>query len=762
MNIIKKYRDRKIFRNMFIVSFGISLVSLAFAFAFGFIWFQGNTVDRAIENEEHELSNCMITIDNYITSAVNTLSLLNKNVYIQRLILTEDTRWNDQMSIVTNQIINTIAANPRLHSIMVFGEDKLLFKSSNATYPILTEQEQDLNTYFHTLTIRAYNLYTYTDVYKKDQQLLSITSGEISKNERIYVNGVMVNLDIWAIINDVFPDIISNENYILLDSEFNVIGVKGDDYHFDTSATDDFCVLKLKEQNESEGSFIVVDDRGTKFLVNYISNHRNNYYLLHVLPYDLILSPIKQTMTIVTLIGLGILFIIFTISFLLSTWVYNPIDKVVNETNVFKNLKSGNTIGSSTQNELSPVTQYIHTMVSQLNQYKEKNEESDLIHYLNSFYKNEKIPESLIEWSDESALTNHQAICFRICDVENFVTSNSPEAIKFQFQTIENIVTSTLSDFGEILTVVMDNEYMAILILSIESESTIELLRNKTAYILQLVNDMLSLKMDAGISERRHKLFELKQAYQSAKAATKYSFLYGMNSIISEDQMQSFAFKGPFDYDFQLIMHCIKNNDTDEFLIQFHQMLSALKGYSLQCTYEALIALAIEMTKYLKNISSFVQDINIADFENLRKEIMAFRYVDEAMTWYIDLLSKIQLALSSRATRGSMDIVTQALQYLDENYMDPNLSAQLIADKFSITPSYFSRIFNEYCKTAFPDYLTTLRMEHAKEMLIAHPSKSIQDICTIIGYTSSSYFTALFKKKYGITPSQFRKGHLEP
>lgn len=761
MNIIKKYRERKIFRNMFFVSFGISLVSLAIAFAFGFIWFQGNTVDRAIENEEHELSNCMITIDNYITSAVNTLSLLNKNVYIQRLILTEDTRWNDQMSIVTNQIINTIAANPRLHSILIFGEDKLLLKSSNATYPILTDQEQDLNTYFHSLTIRAYNLYAYTDVFNKDQQLLSITSGEISREQRNYVNGVMVNLDILAIVNDVFPDISSRENYILLDSEYNVIGTKGNDYLFDTSAADNFCVLKMKEYNENSGSFIAADKNGTKFLVNFISNHRNNYYLLHVLPYDVILSPIKQTMAIVTLIGLAILLIILTISVLLSTWVYNPIDKVVNETNVFKNLKFGNTINSSTKNELSPVTQYIHTMVSQLNQYKVQNEESDLIHYLNSTYKKEKMPDSLNEWSDESLVYFHQVICLRICDVDNLIASNSLEAIKFQFQTIENIASSTLSDLGEIMTVVMDNEYMAILILSTEPELSIEILLKKTSTLLQLVYDMLSLKMDAGISNRRHTLVELKQAYQSAKAATKYSFLYGMNSIISEDQMQSFAFKGPFEYDLQQIMHCVKGNDHDGFLLQFQQMLSALKGYSLQCTYETLIALAIEMTKYLKNISSFTQDINIADFESLRNEIMSYRYVDEALTWYIDLLSKIQLALNSMASRGSMDIVTQALQYLDENYMDPNLSAQLIADRFSITPSYFSRIFNEYCKTAFPDYLTTLRLERAKEMLLDHPSKSIQDICSTIGYTSSSYFTALFKKKYGITPSQFRKGHFD-
>lgn len=76
-------------------------------------------------------------------------------------------------------------------------------------------------------------------------------------------------------------------------------------------------------------------------------------------------------------------------------------------------------------------------------------------------------------------------------------------------------------------------------------------------------------------------------------------------------------------------------------------MSGELQGHALQNAYEILITLAMDMTQYLKNISRYSASINISDYETLRNEITSFRYIDEAMTWFLDLFGTINAAINS-------------------------------------------------------------------------------------------------------------------
>lgn len=100
------------------------------------------------------------------------------------------------------------------------------------------------------------------------------------------------------------------------------------------------------------------------------------------------------------------------------------------------------------------------------------------------------------------------------------------------------------------------------------------------------------------------------------------------------------------------------------------------------------------------------------------------------------------------------------LDYLELNYSNPDINASFMADYFHITPSYFSRIFGKETGSSFPDYLLDLRMKKACELLISDTDTNIITIAQSVGYLNASYFTSQFKKKYGQTPTQFRKNAL--
>lgn len=93
--------------------------------------------------------------------------------------------------------------------------------------------------------------------------------------------------------------------------------------------------------------------------------------------------------------------------------------------------------------------------------------------------------------------------------------------------------------------------------------------------------------------------------------------------------------------------------------------------------------------------------------------------------------------------------------YIKEHYKDP-INTKLIADYFNFTPAYLSKIFREYKNVSPADYITTLRIEKAKELLSCSNSLSIKDIAAYIGYEDSLYFSKVFKKYTGYSPKKFQ------
>lgn len=88
-----------------------------------------------------------------------------------------------------------------------------------------------------------------------------------------------------------------------------------------------------------------------------------------------------------------------------------------------------------------------------------------------------------------------------------------------------------------------------------------------------------------------------------------------------------------------------------------------------------------------------------------------------------------------------------------------NITVQELADKVFVSPQYLSRLFLKYMKTSAHDYLTNYRIKMAREMLINRPDLSVSDVGMLTGMNTVSHFIAVFKKKVGYTPLEFRNLH---
>ena len=112
-----------------------------------------------------------------------------------------------------------------------------------------------------------------------------------------------------------------------------------------------------------------------------------------------------------------------------------------------------------------------------------------------------------------------------------------------------------------------------------------------------------------------------------------------------------------------------------------------------------------------------------------------------------------------RSGHGAGDTpVGRARVYLSKNFANPNLMLQDVAGEVGISQSHFSTVFAQETGITFTQYLTGLRIAKAKELLEATAMRS-SEIAFQVGYNDAHYFSYLFKKHTGMTPSEYRKSN---
>ncbi len=102
-------------------------------------------------------------------------------------------------------------------------------------------------------------------------------------------------------------------------------------------------------------------------------------------------------------------------------------------------------------------------------------------------------------------------------------------------------------------------------------------------------------------------------------------------------------------------------------------------------------------------------------------------------------------------------LMAKVKTYLQHNYMLCDISLDSVSEILQINSSYFSVLFKRSFGVNFLDYLTELRMNAAKELL-RDPYRSTAEVAGMVGYESPNYFARAFKKKTGLTPTEYRRG----
>ena len=131
---------------------------------------------------------------------------------------------------------------------------------------------------------------------------------------------------------------------------------------------------------------------------------------------------------------------------------------------------------------------------------------------------------------------------------------------------------------------------------------------------------------------------------------------------------------------------------------------------------------------------------------------------DSLEDWLCCLLEQIEELCdrySSKAGERSRRLVKAAKEYIDEHLEDYDLGLASVAEKLGISTGHLSRVFKSETGIPFQEYLSGLKLEYAATLL-RESAMRIEEISSLLGYSTPQYFAARFKAKYGVTPTAYR------
>ena len=136
-------------------------------------------------------------------------------------------------------------------------------------------------------------------------------------------------------------------------------------------------------------------------------------------------------------------------------------------------------------------------------------------------------------------------------------------------------------------------------------------------------------------------------------------------------------------------------------------------------------------------------------------QVMALSDAASIREWFTEKMMNACRNVVKKREERSGDIIRTARKYIEDHF-DKDISLDDVSRVVNISPYYFSKVFKEESGLNFIEYLTNIRIEHAKKLL-ENSNLSVKEICVSCGYTDPNYFSRSFKKNVGVTPTEYKE-----
>lgn len=293
-----------------------------------------------------------------------------------------------------------------------------------------------------------------------------------------------------------------------------------------------------------------------------------------------------------------------------------------------------------------------------------------------------------------------------------------------------------------------------------ELDDTIEHYLNQ---MKEIVSNYNHVRYFGGVGEAVNRLRELPVSFEKANHAFAHRYLGNESEILYSNQLEKTVETEAFDFS-HVDLKQINREKMTEFLKFGNQeevvyfVEEFFKNLDRNAIKSNLFQQYIVMDTYF-SVAEFVESLQFSkeEIEQIPVSNGGLNSA-EGVIGYIERIVKQALELREKSASNRYgDVVDEVMHYIEQNYADEELSLNMIASHVNFSPNHLSTVFSQQTGQTFIKYLTDYRMNKAKELLHCTGKKS-SSICQEVGYKDPHYFSYLFKKTQGMTPTQYRGG----
>ena len=265
------------------------------------------------------------------------------------------------------------------------------------------------------------------------------------------------------------------------------------------------------------------------------------------------------------------------------------------------------------------------------------------------------------------------------------------------------------------------------------------------------------------------RLSQIQKSYYSASRAFSQRYLYDEN-ILYYDEMASMEKKNVTEDDSTYLQKVDVNalnpvilqkflsngllEETENFVKDYFYAIGQEPLESLVFRNYVTLNVRFSVMSFLKEIGCATRTLEQEDTEDVLSE--SSKSLENAIAYAKKIISQAIALRDQNSGNKNRSILKTAVDFIDSHYMEEDMSLNKAANAANVSANHFSALFSQNMGQTFIEYLTNLRMNKAKEYLRCTSMRS-SEIAGEIGYKDAHYFSYLFKKTQGMTPSDYRK-----
>lgn len=277
-------------------------------------------------------------------------------------------------------------------------------------------------------------------------------------------------------------------------------------------------------------------------------------------------------------------------------------------------------------------------------------------------------------------------------------------------------------------------------------------------HICKLASKILGVPVSAGIGKVVGKIIDLALSYSEANDALSYRILLDENQAIQiKDVEPGFTSYAEFgDADINELLKAIKIGSKEELVSTIDMIVKKLKKSTVSIHHIQLYFVEIYVALMRLARSYELSDEQLGELDrDVYSETRKINSLDELNEWLTNICMQLRGFIRKERQDSTKLLVEKAKEYITENYADSELSLDAVCGFLGVSPTYFSSLFKKDTGVSFVTYITNIRMEQAVHLLESTAEKSYI-IAGMVGYEDPNYFSYVFKKAYGISPSKYR------